>query len=756
MAQDIEKVLVVTSLDYFGAAALSVLHKCGYDNVLCVVCGGAQGLDVIAECRKHGYSNFVSDDPAMLKTVCESYKATLSVGLGDNLPKTSLSLHFKDDKSPLFKSGGSSSSSAAASLPPWPEFLPIAAGAESTKMEIRLAGAAEADAAAAADISVTGADTAISLRYKRISEFPALFEAALESLSAGLTAAAAAGALNLKIFDFISAAPALKTGTAAGGDYFVDPDAMSLEEADRFIRGCNFPPHEPAMVKSKLDNCDYYVDSMEHYMLHLTSIGKSTAGAPNSSVNLLGDCETTSTKQYSADTHWYSNVGGTIVKVQAETMKLRKKNEVAQIIPGQAMSAQAKKRLRMNEPLIGLTAHGYIQKALSSGWIGVEGPYIKKFEASIARICQVEAACAVQSGTAALYGAMKALGVSDSLHHVIVPTYTCAACADAIVHAGGIPIAVDCELDSYGLSFEAVRDTILADENIVGVVIAPCYGIPSRDHMKIHELCKEQGLWLCEDNCESYGAVMQVGDDGEAKTSATTDGARTAKVGSMSTMSVISVRSEKMVGVGEGGAILSKDAALVSKARWWCSRAPVRGCGLWRVYEHENIGQNYRLPELLGAVGLAACENLPVMIERKRNIHKWYVELLGDVGFLKFQQAKSLDQPVWWLNALMIETPAKLKLAAQFSGAKPQQNLAETVGMRLMKHHPHIEIRPAFFPLHKMSCFSTHARPCPNADFVYERLLCVPSSAQLNRGDIESVCIALRDSLQEVVVGDAA
>ena len=53
------------------------------------------------------------------------------------------------------------------------------------------------------------------------------------------------------------------------------------------------------------------------------------------------------------------------------------------------MSAQAKKRLRMNEPLIGLTAHGYIQKALSSGWIGVEGPYIKKFEASIARICQV-------------------------------------------------------------------------------------------------------------------------------------------------------------------------------------------------------------------------------------------------------------------------------------------------------------------------------------------------------------------------------
>ena len=78
-----------------------------------------------------------------------------------------------------------------------------------------------------------------------------------------------------------------------------------------------------------------------------------------------------------------------------------------------------------------------MSRALSSSWIGVEGPYIKKFESSLANICQVTTACAVQSGTAALYGAMKALGVSDPLHYVIVPTYTCAASADVIVHAGG-------------------------------------------------------------------------------------------------------------------------------------------------------------------------------------------------------------------------------------------------------------------------------------------------------------------------------
>ncbi|CAD7947921.1 unnamed protein product [Amoebophrya sp. A25] len=808
-----QRVLILTSVDYFGAAALSVLHRLGYETVLCVVCGGSQGLDVIAECQKHGYSNFVSDDAALLGGVCQAFSPTLSIGLGPGLPRTSLCLDFEAIPP---NEGSSSNLDPACSgevTPSWPEFFAIFSGAETSRLRLCLTSASsedittpEAEVAAretlgSVDVPVTPFDTAISLRYKHVTSFPALLECSLEALRAAGLDGTSPEVEEPSLFDFNSSSSALlasKSGGLGGeqAGFFVDSERMSLEEADRFIRGCSFPPYDPPLVKSALDGCDYYVDSVEHYLHYLRSIGQRPDGTSitdRSGTRLLGDCETT-TKQYSADTHWYSNVGGTIVKVQAETMQLRKRNEVVELIPGAAVSAKAKKRLRMNEPLIGLTAYGYIQKALSSGWIGVEGPYIKKFEAAITRVCQVEAACAVQSGTAALYGAMKALGVSEQSHRVIVPTYTCAACADAIAHAGGVPIAVDCELDSYGLDFDAVREAIMSDEQIVGVVIAPSYGTPSRDHLKIYDLCREQGLWLCEDNCESYGAVMQLGDGEEMKdmagemtqagsTSTLSNSGRTAKVGSMSTMSVISVRSEKMVGVGEGGAILSKDAALVSKARWWCSRAPVRGCGLWRVYEHETIGQNYRLPELLGAVGLSACENLPVMIERKRRIHQWYKELLGDIPFLQFQHSRPLDEPVWWLNALLIRTPANIELPEQFRGlgevgsiinsvasssgsgldgveakasssrsaSLPAQNLAETVGMGVMREHPNIEMRPAFYPLHKMSCFADCARYCPNADFVYERLLCVPSSAQLTRSDVEEVCQALRNSLTEVM-----
>ncbi|CAE8624056.1 unnamed protein product, partial [Polarella glacialis] len=184
---------------------------------------------------------------------------------------------------------------------------------------------------------------------------------------------------------------------------------------------------------------------------------------------------------------------------------------------------------------------------------------------------------------------MKALGVSDPSHHVLVPAFTCAACADAIIHAGGRPIPIDCDLDSYGVSLEAVQAGLEANKNIVGVVMAPCYGVPARDFAAIHALCKERGLWVCEDACESYGASINV------------NGFK-VPVGSMATLTVVSVRSEKMIGVGEGGAIMGNDATLVARAKWWCSRAPSRGMGLWRVYEHDAVGQNFRMPEMSAAL----------------------------------------------------------------------------------------------------------------------------------------------------------
>jgi perosamine synthetase len=104
-------------------------------------------------------------------------------------------------------------------------------------------------------------------------------------------------------------------------------------------------------------------------------------------------------------------------------------------------------------------------------------PFSFSFESIIAKICGGADACAVNSGTAALYGAMKALGVSSKEHLVLCPAFTCSACADAVVHAGGTPVICDVDFDTFAISYEAVRNALdYIGTRVVGVIVAPCYG----------------------------------------------------------------------------------------------------------------------------------------------------------------------------------------------------------------------------------------------------------------------------------------
>jgi len=578
---------------------------------------------------------------------------------------------------------------------PWPEFAPIWLDHKSSPVTI---AAAAGEAVAFAEVPLTSSDTAITLRAKHGDAAAKLLADIVGTDGAPKAAAPTAGSQE---------AP----GAAAPPQIDLSWDEATV---DRYVRAHNLPPHDAAVV-ADLSGETYFIESMYQYREFRSRVLRETSQEGGSAPTA-----------YAADTHWYSNVGGSIVRmgdsdIHMPTKCADKKRKT--VIPGAAMAGR--KKLRMNEPLIGPNAERYCTNALTSGWIGVEGPHVRKLERYLAEITGCAASCAVQSGTAALYGAMKALGVSDPSHHVLVPAFTCAACADAVVHAGGKPIPVDCEMDSFGSSAEAVRRALEADKDVVGVVVAPCYGVPARDFHEISAMCRERGLWVCEDACESYGARQ-----------ATSDGK--VPVGSLSTLCVVSIRSEKMIGVGEGGAILGNDSTLVARAKWWCSRAPCRGVGLWRVYEHDAVGQNFRLPEMLAAVGCASAEMLPVMIERKRAIHEWYKAGFAkreELNCLTLQKAMDADEPVWWINAVLL----------------PNGLSGEEVGMQLMKDYPDIEIRPGFSPLGKMEIFkSEFMRPCPNAEALYHGLVCLPSSNLLTEEDIGRVCDALAHALRTV------
>mmetsp|Transcript_124503 Transcript_124503/g.346589 ORF Transcript_124503/g.346589 Transcript_124503/m.346589 type:complete len:703 (-) Transcript_124503:119-2227(-) len=668
----------------------------------CQVMGIASDMACLSfsrNCMERGFNFMTMQDMAAVKLAVENFKPDLMVLLP----------HVGVEPLPVLCEGSGGPKSfivrVGERLPgaPWPEFAPIWRGHSSSRVSLLQAGEEEV---AATTVRVGPDETALSLRAKHAEAAASLLEALVDGR---MTHQAAGG----KPADSADSG-AEPTGAPAGEA----PARISLdwseEQVERYVRASLLPPHDPAVVEDPTTGETYFIESVEQWKMFRVKVLQE--GVTN---------EDGVNRAYAADTHWYSNIGGSIVKMGDSNihMPIRtsdKKHKA--VIPGAAMGAR--KKLRMNEPLIGPNAERYCSTALSSGWIGVEGPYVKQFEKHLARICGCSSACAVQSGTAALYGAMKALGVSDPSHHVLVPSFTCAACADAIVHAGGRPIPIDCEMDSYGLCLQAVQSALDEDKDAVGIVLAPCYGVPARDFNAILALCKDRGLWICEDACESYGAVKGMEDGTKVP------------VGALATLSVVSVRSEKMIGVGEGGAILGNDTTLVARAKWWCSRAPCRGVGLWRVYEHDAVGQNFRLPEMLAAVGCAAAEMLPTMIERKRAIHQWYEQGIAARPALqgvRLQKEAEGDESVWWINAALL----------------PEGLSSEEVGMKLMKEYPDIEIRPGFFPLNVMKIFkSKWSRPCPNAETLYKRLVCLPSSNQLLKADVERICAALEEVLQ--------
>lgn len=153
---------------------------------------------------------------------------------------------------------------------------------------------------------------------------------------------------------------------------------------------------------------------------------------------------------------------------------------------------------------------------------------------------------------------------------------------------------------------------------------------------------------------------------------------------------------------------------------------------------------NFRLPELLGAVALAGLEKLPLMIERKKAIHGWYLKHLDSLlktaadskyaGLAVQKTCNSGDAAVWWLNVLILPPSSPL--------------CAEELGSKLATIAPNIETRPAFYPLTWMKPFRDAAMPCPVAEGLFRRIIALPSSHLLCEEQIQRICDKVGEALK--------
>ena len=357
----------------------------------------------------------------------------------------------------------------------------------------------------------------------------------------------------------------------------------------------------------------------------------------------------------------------------------------------------------LNEPFLDGKEGEYVAQVLQTGWLSAGGVFTKRFEEAFANLIGVQHALAVQSGTAALHTAMLALGVKPG-DKVVVPNYTCGACVTSVLQTGATPVIIDVDAHNFGMD-PAILEEVLSTQKIKTVMVVHVYGFPCKNFNQIIQLCKKYNVPLLEDASEAHGSTL----DGKM-------------IGSLGDIATFSVRSEKMIGVGEGGLVVTNNKEYYDKAKFYASRAaPHRGeKDPWHhKYIYTDVGMNYLLPHTLGAIGLAQVEKFPEILRRKRQVGELYRALFKDVPGIKLQEIAPGSEPCYWLNCIILDKP---------------EEAVRKIGNELMQQG--IEIRPAFWPLGDLAAFKSYAHKSQeNGQKILQSLIVLPSSVKLSEND---------------------
>jgi perosamine synthetase len=362
----------------------------------------------------------------------------------------------------------------------------------------------------------------------------------------------------------------------------------------------------------------------------------------------------------------------------------------------------------LHEPLFEGREWEYVKECLDTSWVSSVGKFVDRFEKTLSEYTGVKRAIAVVNGTCALHLSLKIAGVKTG-DEVIVPTLTFVATANAVSYTGAIPHFVDSEegtlgldpdkLENYLNEISEIRDgecyNKKTGKRIAAVVPMHVFGHPV-DLDPLFKVCKNFKLILIEDAAESLGSFYK--------------GKHTGNWGKLS---VLSFNGNKIATTGGGGAILTNDTSLADRAKHLSTTAKLPH--KWE-YNHNEIGYNYRLPNINAALGCAQIENLPNFIKEKRNLAKRYQSAFENIKgihlFIETVHAKSN----YLLNTILLEQELK----------KERNTILKTL------NDNGIQARPVWTLLHKLPMYEN----CPKMDLttaksLEARLINIPSSAGL-------------------------
>jgi perosamine synthetase len=289
----------------------------------------------------------------------------------------------------------------------------------------------------------------------------------------------------------------------------------------------------------------------------------------------------------------------------------------------------------------------FVLEALDSTFVSSVGENVEQFELAIARYTGAQFAIAVSSGTAALHAALYATGVTQRDEVVTTPLTFVATC-NAISYCGAEPVFVDVDLDTLGLSPQSlgefleqhaeVRDDGLCWNRSSKRVIRACVPVHNLGHpVRIRELdkiCAKYNITLIEDAAESLGSLD-----------------RDQHTGRVGLIGVLSFNGNKIITTGGGGALITDDDLLAKRLKHLTTTA--KKPHPW-LFHHDEVGFNYRLPNLNAALGLAQIAQLDAFVTQKRELAKYYSEWLGQWPQAIFFMEPDGARSNFWLNAISL------------------------------------------------------------------------------------------------------
>lgn len=349
------------------------------------------------------------------------------------------------------------------------------------------------------------------------------------------------------------------------------------------------------------------------------------------------------------------------------------------------------------------TMHGeeleYIKDAYYSNWMSTVGENIDEIEKLLADYVGVQYAVALSCGTAALHLAIKlaaeclygmpraGVGALQG-HKVFCSDMTFDATVNPIAYEGGEPVFIDTEYDTWNMDPEALKNAFKIYPEVKLVVIAHLYGTPGKI-AEIQKICKEHSALIVEDAAESLGATYQ--------------GIQTGCFGDYA---VVSFNGNKIITGSSGGAFLTNNEADADKVRKWSTQS--RETAAW--YQHEELGYNYRMSNIIAGVVRGQMGYLEEHIEQKRKIYHHYKKGLKDLPMKMNPWDEKNSKPNFWLSCLLIDEEAMCE--AVRSGKEylyyhqPEKSCPDEI-LEILKYF-NVEGRPIWKPMHMQPIYRTN------------------------------------------------